>query len=313
MASSGKEPAKKAAVKKPADDSTWKASEESKAKAKKTRLFAVLLWVLGIAIEIGAIFGLLLNKSILTEKATVDAKGVLVTDSAFPTWAFALLIGLLVFDAILVIVGSQLWKKANKLDPASENDKVKFFIQSQLGALIPIIAFLPIIILIFLNKDMGKTQKGVAGAVGIVVALIAVVAGIDFNPASVEKYTAEKQAVIQLLGEDKVYYAGGGEVYHVCGDVSDLNDSTVENGTTADAVAAGKPRLTLKLGSELEKCGRAVPNNLDEIVAAIREVQQGNATEQVLPSPDWTGVKNAPTGGDLDSLKDAINEVKDAA
>lgn len=296
-----------------ADTGAFKASAESESKAKKLRLYAILLWVLGIAVEIGAIFGLLLNKSILEEKASVDSKGVLVTDNAFPTWAFALLIGLLVLDAIFVIIGSQLWKKANHLDPASEKDKVKFFIQNQLGAFIPIIAFLPIIILIFLNKDMGKTQKGIAGAVGVVVALIAVAAGIDFNPASVEKYTAEKQAVIQLLGEDKVYYAGGGEVYHVCGTVSDLADSDVKSGTTADAVAAGKPRLTLKLASELEKCQRPVPNNMDEIVAAIRAVQQGEATEQVLPSPDWTGVENAPSGGDLDSLKDALDEVKDAA
>jgi len=294
-------------------DSTWKASAESKAKAKKTRLYAVLLWVLGIAIEIGAIFGLLLNKSILTEKATVDSKGVLSSKDTFPTWAFILLIVLLVLDAIAVIIGSMLWKKANKLDPASEKDTVRFFIQNQLGAFIPIIAFLPIIILIFLNKDMGKTQKGIAGAVGIVVALVAVAAGIDFNPASVEKYTAEKQAVIQLLGQDKVYWAGGGEVYHVCGNVPDLNGSTVTSGTTADAVAANKPRLTLKLGSELKACGRAVPNNLDAIVAAIRAVQQGQATEQVLPQPDWTGVANAPTGGALDSLNDALDQAKKAA
>ena len=296
-----------------ADTGAWKASAESESKAKKLRIYAVLLWVLGIAIEIGAIFGLLLNESILEEKATVDAKGVLVTDNTFPTWAFALLIGLLVLDAIVVIIGSMLWKKANKLDPASEQQKVKFFVQNQLGAFIPILAFLPIIILIFLNKDMGKTQKGVAGAVGIVVALVAVALGIDFNPASVEKYTAEKQAVIQLLGEDKVYYAGGGEVYHVCGNVPDLSDSDVKEGTTADAVAAGKPRLTLKLGSELAACNRPVPNNLDEIVAAIRAVQQGESTEQVLPSPDWTGVENAPSGGALDQLQDALEDVNEAA
>jgi hypothetical protein len=297
----------------PANGSTWKVSAESKSKAKKTRLYAVLLWVLGIAIEIGAIFGLLLNKSILTEKATVDSKGVLSSKDTFPTWAFILLIVLLVLDAIAVIIGSMLWKKANKLDPASEKDTVRFFIQNQLGAFIPIIAFLPIIILIFLNKDMGKTQKGIAGAVGIVVALVAVAAGIDFNPASVEKYTADKQAVIQLLGQDKVYWAGGGEVYHVCGDVPDLNGSTVTSGTTADAVAASKPRLTLKLGSELKACGRAVPNNLDAIVAAIRDVQQGKAATQILPSPDWTGVANAPTGGALDSLNDAVDQAKKAA
>ncbi len=247
MASSDNDDAKNSAE----GSGAWKASAESKAKAKKLRLNAVLLWVLGIAIEIGAIFGLLLNKSILAEKATVDDRGVLTTATEFPTWAFVLLIVLLVLDGIAVVIGSMLWKKSNKLDPASEKEQVKFFVQNQLGAFIPIVAFLPIIMLIFLNKDMGKTQKGVAGTVGIVVALAAVALGIDFNPASVEKYTAEKQAVIQLLGEDKVYCAGGGEVYHVCGDVSDLRDSDVTSGTTADAVAAGKPRLTLKIESEL--------------------------------------------------------------
>ena len=295
------------------DSGTWKATAESKAQAKKTRLYAVLLWALGIAIEIGGIFGLLLNKSILTEKASVDSKGVLLSKDSFPTWAFVLLIVLLILDAVAVVIGSMLWKKANKLDPASEKDTVRFFVQNQLGAFIPIIAFLPIIILIFLNKDMGKTQKGIAGAVGIVVALIAVAAGIDFNPASVEKYTADKQAVIQLLGQDKVYWAGGGEVYHVCGNVPDLNGSTVKSGTTADAVAASKPRLTLKLGSELKACGRAVPNNLDAIVSAIQDVRDGKSETQVLPSPDWTGVANAPSGGALDSLQNAVKDVKAAS
>jgi len=295
------------------ESGTWTASAESKAKAKKLRIIAIALWVLGIAIEIGAIFGLLVNKSILSDKTTVDDRGALVTTSGFPTWAFILLIVLLVLDGIVVVIGSMLWKKANTYDPASKSEPVKFFIQNQLGAFIPILAFLPIIILIFLNKDMDKTQKGVAGAVGIVVAAVAVLLGIDFHPSSVEKYTAEKQAVIQLLGEDQVYWAGGGEVYHVCGQVSDLAKSDVESGTTADAVAAGKPRLTLKLESELNACNRAVPNNIDDIVAAIRAVQQGQTSEQILPTPDWTGVSNAPSGGALDTLNDALDEVKDAA
>ncbi len=292
------------------DSGKWVASDESKAKAKKLRIFALLLWLAGIAVEIGAIFGLLLNDSILSDKTAVDDKGVLTTTSGFPTWAFILLLALLVIDGILVVIGSMLWKKANSYDPATKSEPVKFFIQNQLGAFIPILAFLPIIVLIFLNKDMDKTQKGVAGAVGIVVALAAVVLGIDFNPSSVEKYTADKQAVIQLLGEDQVYWAGGGAVYHVCGNVPDLSNSSVESGTTADAVAASKPRLTLKLESELKACNRAVPNNIDDIVAAIRAVQKGEATEQVLPTPDWTGVEGAPTGGALDTLNDAL---KDAA
>jgi hypothetical protein len=52
-----------------------------------------------------------------------------------------------------------------------------------------------------------------------------------------------------------------------------------------------------------------VPNNIDDIVAAIRRVQQGETTEQVLPSPDWSGVSNAPSGGALDTLNDALDEV----
>ena len=295
------------------DSGTWTASDASRGKAKQLRIYAVVLWALGIAVEIGAIVGLLLNDSILSEKASVDDRGVLTSTEGFPTWALVVLIALLVLDGILVVIGSMFWKKANSYAPASRSEPVKFFVQNQLGAFIPILAFLPIIVLIFLNKDMDKTQKGIAGAVGIVVALAAVVLGIDFDPESVEKYTAEKQAVIQLLGKDEVYWAGGGQVYHVCGNVPDLSDTSVESGRTADAVAAGKPRLTLKLESELRACNRAVPHNIDAIVAAIRDVQQGRTTEQVLPSPDWTGVDGAPSGGALDTLNDALKDVKDAA
>lgn len=38
------------------------------------------------------------------------------------TWLIVALVSIL----ILSIVGSVLWKKANRLDPASEKDKVKF-------------------------------------------------------------------------------------------------------------------------------------------------------------------------------------------
>lgn len=301
---------KKAAGSDGADDTTWRATPEAESKAKTLRIVALVLWAVSIAIELGGIFGLLLNEGILEASTTVDDRGVLVADESFPTWAFATLIGLLVVMAILTIVGSQLWKKAQELDPPSRANGFSFFLKSQLGAIIPLIAFVPIIVLIFLNKDMSKQQKGWAGGVGVVLALVAVALGVNYDPPSVEEYTAEKQAVVQLLGEDKVYWAGGGEVYHVCGNVSDLSKSEVASGTTAEAVADGKPRLTLKLESELNACGRAVPNNIDDIVAAIRRVQQGEVTEQVLPSPDWTGVENAPSGGALDELNDVLDEVR---
>ncbi len=301
---------KKAASAGGADDTTWRATPEAESRAKRLRIIALVLWAVSIAVELGGIFGLLLNEGILEASTSVDDRGVLVADESFPTWAFATLIGLLVVMAILTVIGSQLWKKAQELDPPSRANGFSFFLKSQLGAIIPLIAFVPIIVLIFLNKDMSKQQKGWAGGVGVVLALVAVALGVNYDPPSVEEYTAEKQAVVQLLGEDKVYWAGGGEVYHVCGNVPDLSKSEVASGTTAQAVADGKPRLTLKLESELNACGRAVPNNIDEIVAAIRRVQQGEVTEQVLPTPDWTGVENAPSGDALDELNDVLDEVR---
>lgn len=301
---------KKAAGSDGADDRTWRATPEAESKAKTLRIIALVLWAVSIAIEVGGIFGLLLNKGILEASTSVDDKGVLVSKESFPTWAFATLIGLLVVMAILTVIGSQLWKKAQELDPPSRANGFSFFLKSQLGAIIPLVAFVPIIVLIFLNKDMSKQQKGWAGGVGVVLALVAVALGVNYDPPSVEEYTAEKQAVVQLLGEDKVYWAGGGEVYHVCGNVPDLSDSAVTSGTTAQAVEDGKPRLTLKLESELKACNRAVPNNIDEIVAAIRRVQSGEDVEQVLPTPDWTGVENAPSGDALDQLNDVLDEVR---
>ncbi|MEZ0581164.1 hypothetical protein [Nocardioides sp. MH1] len=294
---------------------TWRPTAEADKKAGRFRLIAGGLWLLAIALEVCGIFGILLNDGILDDTTSVADDGTVTTGTSFPGWAFGVLIGLLVVMAILTIVGSQLWKKAQELDPPSERNPVSFFLKSQLGAIVPLIAFVPIIVFIFLNKNMSKQQKGWAGGVGIVLALVAVALGINYDPPSQEEYTADQQAVIQLLGKDEVYWADGSSVYHVCSSVSDLARSdTVGSGTTAEAIADGIPRLTLKIGSELESCGLPVPNNITEIEDAIRNFRDGQATEQVLPSPDWTGVEGAPPSGpDLDDLNDAIDHAKDAS
>ena len=93
------------------------------------------------------------------------------------------LIVLIAVDLIFAVVGSLLWKKANRLDPASEKDKVRFFLQNQLGAIISIIAFLPLVILILTNKDMNGKQKGLVGAVAVVALLVAGVMGVELQSA----------------------------------------------------------------------------------------------------------------------------------
>src|SRR6185312_8956386 len=65
------------------------------------------------------------------------------------------------------------------------------FFQNQLGVIITLIAFLPLILLIFTDKNMDPQTKKVAGGVGAVLAVIAALIGVSYNPASVEQYTED--------------------------------------------------------------------------------------------------------------------------
>ena len=152
----------------------WAASQGQKASAKKLRLFAGVSWAIAIGTEIIGIILLLKNK--------------------FDQGNLALLIGLLVVIAVFAIAGSVMWKKANRHDPASKEDGIKFFIQNQLGAIITVLAFLPLLILIFLDKDMDPKNKKIAGGVGVALALLATTVGIDFKPPSTEQYTQDMTA-----------------------------------------------------------------------------------------------------------------------
>lgn len=149
----------------------WQATQDQKAKAKKLRLFACVSWAIAIATEIGAI--------------------VLLLKDTFNDGNLVLLIALFVVIAIFAIAGSLFWKKANRQDPASKSEAFKFFVQNQLGAIITIIAFLPLLILIFMDKDMDPKNKKIAGGVGLALVAIATLVGVDFDPPSTEQYTQD--------------------------------------------------------------------------------------------------------------------------
>jgi uncharacterized membrane protein len=173
------------------------------------------------------------------------------------------LIAAIVGIAIFAILGSLAWKRANKADPASRAEPIRFFIQNQLGVIISIVAFLPLIVLIFTNKNMGGQQKTIAGVIGIVALVVAGLASAEFAPSSKEQYQTETARVIELTGKDKVYWTKEGNVYHLCSTVSDLQleskDNKIYEGTVGDAHAAGKERLTLKVESEMNQCGYEMP------------------------------------------------------
>lgn len=191
------------------------AAPESKAKARKFRIFAILSWIVAIGLEVGAI--LLLQKPPVT------------------VW---LLIVLIVADLVFAVIGSLLWKKANRFDPASEKEKFRFFVQNQLGAIIAVIAFLPLVILIFTNKDLKGKQKGLVGAVAVVALLIAGFVGVDFNPPSIEEYAAQTAQVEELTGQNHVFWTKSGTRYHLFSDCYHINTKKTDEifeGTVAQA------------------------------------------------------------------------------
>jgi hypothetical protein len=149
----------------------WRATQGQKSAATRLRIFAAIAWIIAIG---GEIFGI-----------------VLLRQHKFDHGNLPLLIGILVGIAIFAIAGSLMWKAANKHDPARESDKARFFFQNQLGAIITLIAFLPLIVLIFMDKDMDPKNKKIAGGVGVVLAAAATLIGVSWNPPSVEQYTQD--------------------------------------------------------------------------------------------------------------------------
>lgn len=198
------------------DQKVFRASAESKGKAKQLRLFALLAWIIAIAGEVFAILKLISNETLV--------------------WLVVAIVVILV----LAITGSMLWKKANRLDPASKKDKVRFFIQNQLGAIMGVLAFLPLVILIFMNKDVDGKTKGITGSIAVVALLLAGISGADFNPPSIEQYTQEINEQTNTLKKlnfdnDNVYWTKAGNKYHIFEDCQhikgrdEINNGTVKN------------------------------------------------------------------------------------
>lgn len=178
---------------------TFKPTEENKGRATQLRVFAFVGWLIAIGIEVFAIFKLLNPLNM--------------------TW---LIVGIVV-ALVLAITGNLLWKKANRLDPASEKNKFKFFVNNQLGALMSALAFLPLLIMILTNKDLDGKQKGILGGIAGVALLAAVGTGIDFNPPSIEEYTEKTNEVQALTGKNEIFWTEHGTKFHLFSDCYHIN------------------------------------------------------------------------------------------
>jgi hypothetical protein len=191
----------------------WQATQGQKSAAQRLRIFAAVAWVIAIAGEIAGI--------VLLYKHTFDHGNM------------ALLIGILVAIAILAIAGSLMWKAANKHDPASKAEPFKFFVQNQLGAIVTLIAFLPLIVLIFMDKNMDPKNKKIAGGVGVALAVVATLIGVSYNPPSVEKYTQDMNTCAAQIKAGEPTTACSPEVAAQAKDIARDSDAVAQ--ATKDA------------------------------------------------------------------------------
>lgn len=189
-------------------------------RAKGFRIGAWVLWIVGIAFEALAI--LILNKTMY------------VTPEKFNLFFF----GALAIDLVAVVIASQLWKKANHIDPASEANKAKFVLHNNLGVIMSIIAFLPILILLLTNKELDKKTKKIASIVAAAALLIAGLSSVDYHPVSQEQLAEAKQEVEEYT-DGTVYWTQFGKSYHYDPDCHTIkNSKNVYYGTIEEAFEA---------------------------------------------------------------------------
>ena len=190
-----------------------------KERAKSKRILAIVLWVVAIAFEVIGILRL---------------SGVINLFSNLSVTSF--LIICIILDLAFFIPGSLLWKKANHIDPASEKDKTKFWIINNLGTVLSVLAFLPLIIFVLTNKDLDKKSKSIVTVVALIALLVAGITSYDFNPVSKEQLERAEKEVLNVSESGKVYWAPHSKKYHVDPDCPAFSQSeTVYEGTVKQA------------------------------------------------------------------------------
>jgi hypothetical protein len=165
------------------------------------------------------------------------------------------LILFIVLDLIFAIIAAQLWKRANRISPMSEKNKFLFYLWNELGVIMAIICFLPLIIFLLKDKKLDKKTKIIATVVAIVAMLVAGVASAEFNPISAE----EKKSAENLITQD-VCWTAGGHKYHIDDNCQSIRNSDYYKGTVKEAIESGKGTLCAFCAREVNEAAAAAMN-----------------------------------------------------
>ncbi len=228
---------------------------DPKKRATCKRVWAIICWIIAIAFEV---IGILKLTEVINWFSGLDITYFLII--------------CIVLDLIFVIIGSLLWKKANHIDPASEKNKTKFWLWNNLWSILSVIAFLPIILLIFTDKDLDKKTKGWAGGIAIAALAIAFLGSYDWNPVSIEWLERAEKEVLQVSPSGTVYWAEHSKKYHVDQDCPAFSRSeTVYEGTVRDAY---EKWLT-------DPCRRCIPEYNEDEEADDTEIEAEDDDEEL--------------------------------
>ena len=211
------------------------------------RIGAVILWILALVFEVLAI-------------AFIFGKFEDFLSNIAPIYKA---IGALVLDLIFVIIGSQLWKKANHIDPASQKNAFKFWLWNNMGVVVAAIAFIPFIILLLTNKEADKKTKIIGTAVAGIFLVISGLASYDWNPISAEALAAANAGQV-------VYWTEHGKKFHIYEDCQSLDRTeTLYTGTAQEAIEHGK-------GTICKFCEKRFEKEQPELIEAAQEAAAVN-------------------------------------
>ena len=201
-------------------------AEPVKGSSAGYRAGAIVLWILALLCEFGAIMALTKN---FTIRFTKNGN----------TNMLILLIGLIVLDFIFAVVAAQLWKKANRIKPMSEKNKFLFYLWNEMGVIMACICFIPLLIVLLKNNKLDKKTKTIVTAVAAAALLIAGVASADYHPVSAEQKAEAEQEIT-----DDVYWTTFGHKYHLDVDCQAIvNSNTVYEGTVTEAIESGRTAI----------------------------------------------------------------------
>lgn len=218
------------------------ASIQQTGNATGLRIGAVILWLVALVFEVLAI-ALILEKLLILPQIEPLYKGIAA-------------LGL---DAVCVIIGSQLWKKANHIDPASQKNALKFWLWNNMGVIVSAVAFLPFIIILLTDKKADKKTKTVGTVVAAILLAVCGLTSYDWNPLS-------QEAVAEATAGTGVYWTEHGKKFHLYEDCQALDRSeTLTTGTAQEAIDAGKGTICKFCERRHEKELAAEPSDSGEL------------------------------------------------